>query len=275
MISALKTLPAWIKVSVYFIILWLGTLLAGTVTILNDFSFFLAIAVLVAMAFTGSLPQATIGCGFFPQRRQHLIQFAAGLACGICMLLVTAFITFLLTGDSWQFNHHPSLPVILLTFAFCLWSAFVQEAVFRGFPFQVMLQRYAPWIAQLAIAIPFGLMHVKQGMSGQEIFTTMLCTGMGSLLFGLAYIRTRNLMLPIGLHCGWNYAQALIPRTQPGSTPDSLVIVSGDVADYNFLNVIAPYLLVVSLAIVLLLFMGRNLRQPQPSTVTHPFRERP
>jgi membrane protease YdiL (CAAX protease family) len=271
MISTLKTWPAWIKVSVYFIILWLGTLLAGTINVLNDFSFFLAVAVLVAMAFTGSLRKATVGCGFFPQRRQHLIQFAAGLAGGICMLLITVFITFLLTGDNWKLNHPPSLPLLLLTFAFCLWSAFVQEAVFRGFPFQVMLQRYAPWIAQLVIAIPFGLMHVKQGMSGQEMFITMLCTGMGSLLFGLAYIRTRNLMLPIGLHCGWNYAQALIPRTQPGNTSDSLVIVSGNVADYNFLNVIAPYLLVVSLAILLLLFTGRNFRQPQPSTIPHPF----
>jgi len=267
MISALKTLPAWIKVSVYFVLLWLGTLLAGAVTVLNDFSFFLAIAVVVAMAFTGSLRKATIGCGFFPQRRQHLLQFAAGLACGICMLLVTVFITLLLTGDSWQVNHHPSFPFILLTFAFCLWSAFVQEAVFRGFPFQVMLQRYAPWIAQLTIALPFGLMHVKQGMGSEEIFITMLCTGMGSLLFGLAYIRTRNLMLPIGLHCGWNYAQALIPRTQPGTTPDSLVTVSGNIADYTFLNIIAPYLLVVSLAIGLLLVMGRNNRQPQSSTV--------
>ena len=29
----------------------------------------------------------------------------------------------------------------------------------------------------------------------------------GAVLFGLAYLRTRSLALPIGLHLGWNWSQ--------------------------------------------------------------------
>jgi membrane protease YdiL (CAAX protease family) len=254
--SALQTLPPWLKVLIYFILLGLCTVVAGAVPVLNDFLFFLVAAIVIATVFTGSLLKATVGSGFFPQRKEHLLQFAAGTTIGICMLIVTATLTFLLSGAGWQINRHPSLLFILLTFLACLWSAFVQEAVFRGFPFQVLLQRYRPWIAQLALAIPFGLMHINSSMPLQDILLIMLTTGLGSLLFGLAYIKTRNLMLPIGLHGGWNFAQALIPRTQPGNTSNSLIIVSG--SDYSFLNVVVPYLLVICVVILLLSFYRPN-----------------
>ena len=32
----------------------------------------------------------------------------------------------------------------------------------------------------------------------------------------MAYIKTKNLMFPTGIHLGWNYAQELIPQTAGG-----------------------------------------------------------
>jgi membrane protease YdiL (CAAX protease family) len=112
-------------------------------------------------------------------------------------------------------------------------------------------------VTQLAIAVPFGLMHVNHDMSLQDMARVMLTTGLGSLLFGLAYIKTGNLMLPVGIHLGWNFLQVLIPRT-PGGDPKALISVTGSQISYGSAAILMPYLAVVTVAILLLAFVGFN-----------------
>jgi hypothetical protein len=91
----------------------------------------------------------------------------------------------------------------------------------------------------------------------QDIATVMLTTGLGSLLFGLAFIKTRNLILPAGIHLGWNFAQALIPRT---STADAkaLILVTGNQVSYGSSVILLPYLTIVIAAIICLAFINFN-----------------
>lgn len=79
-------------------------------------------------------------------------------------------------------------------------------------------------------------MHVQTGMFLLAILTTVLTTGPGSVLFGMAYVKTRQLALPIGLQVGWNFAQALVPRASGGNIAKTLLIVTGDKQHYNFVK---------------------------------------
>lgn len=250
MANKIQRWPAWAKVFVYFLILWLGTLLAGALPLLNGIWFFLSLSLLVVLLFTGSFRKTVMETGMLPLNRKHLLQLTSGTITGICTLLTVTACTFWLTGDRWQFNVLPPLPLILIVFLTCLWSAYAQEVVFRGFPFQQLLHRYGPWRAQLIIAIPFGLMHIKDNMAYEQIFIILLTTGLGSILFGLAYIKTRNLMLPTGLHFGWNFAEVLVPRTSGAGSATSLISVDGNAANYTFINIICPYLVVITVVIL-------------------------
>ena len=243
--------PAWLKVVCYFLILWMATFIAGTVPMLNDFIFFFLIALLMGWAFLKLENRSLASIGFWPKNRKTVADFFGGLAIGAAMLIITFILTILLTKDNWKLNTHVDPIFIAVTFLMCLWSAFVQEFVFRGYPFQELLKAYRPWLAQLLIAIPFGLMHINSGMSHSDMVLIMLSTGAGSILFGLAYLKTRNLMLPIGIHMGWNYAQELIPRTTGGKS-SALVLIQESHTHYDMFNISLPYFCVVIVAIIAL-----------------------
>jgi len=247
--NMISNIPAWLKVLFYFLILWAATIVAGTVPVLNDFIFFFLIALLMSWAFLKLDGQSLSSIGFWPKDKKTVAVFFSGITIGITMLIVTFVLTILLTRDNWRLNTRIDPIFVLITFLMCLWSAFIQEFVFRGYPFQELLKHYRPWVAQLLIAVPFGLMHINKEMEANDIILVMLSTGAGSVLFGLAYIKTKNLMFPIGIHLGWNYAQELIPRTAGGKS-SALVIITDSHNTYNIFNVSLPYFLIVLLSII-------------------------
>ena len=260
-------LPAWLKVLLYFVVLALARFIAGVIPQLNDFLFFMLIALLLSWVFLWAEGKTLKALRLIPVRCRHWRQFLYGITGGLFMLIVTAAVTIYLTGDQWQFNRLPDPVYLLVTFLAVLWSAFVQEFVFRGYPFQTLVDHYGAWKAQLIIAIPFGLMHVDGTMDLQTFLITMMTTGLGSVLFGMAYLSTRHLALPMGLHFGWNYAQALIPRTA-GATGTTVISVTGNPAHYSLWNVIAPFVAVVLCAIILIAFTGRGTKNERPPALT-------
>ncbi|HWV28467.1 MAG TPA: type II CAAX endopeptidase family protein [Dyadobacter sp.] len=239
----------WTRGLLYFVIMGAAMQVAGLVPLLNDFWFFFVISIACSGALLRLEGRSPGAVHLLPRNRRHWSQWAWGTVAGIGLLLVTAVITLFLTGDNWRVNYALDPVYIGVVFLSCLWSSVVQEFVFRGYPFQMMLDHYGVWKAQLFVAIPFALMHVQAGMAFPAILTTALTTGLGSVLFGMACARTRHLALPIGLHAGWNFAQALVPRAAGGNMAKTLLIVTGDTERYNFGSVVGPYILVTLVAI--------------------------
>ena len=252
--TLIQTIPAWLKVLIYFLIMWLATVIAGIVPFLNGLFYFFAVSLVISWFFLCTDHSDLASLGYYPHNRGHWKQLFSGIVFGCLMLVTTAIITLAITKANWHFNKSIDPVYLLITFIMCCCSAYIQEFVFRGYPFQALLKKYGPWVAQLVIAVPFGLMHVNHSMPLQDIATVMLTTGLGSLLFGLAYIKTRNLMLPAGIHLGWNFLQVLIPRTS-GADPKALISVTGNQVSYGSFAILAPYLVVVSVAILLLVFI--------------------
>ena len=113
-------------------------------------------------------------------------------------------------------------------------AGITEEVLFRGFLFQRLIDGLGKWPAQVAIASLFTLTHSDalkeigaQGvLAGANIF-------LASLMFGLAFLRTRSLAMPLGLHLTANIVQGpvlgfgvsgdsdpglLIPLLVPGQT---------------------------------------------------------
>jgi len=85
-------------------------------------------------------------------------------------------------------------------------GVFGEELLFRGYGFQILLAANGPYATIAPVGVLFALLH------GNNPNITWLglgnTTGFGILL-GYAWLRSRDLWLPIGLHFGWNFTLPL------------------------------------------------------------------
>lgn len=108
---------------------------------------------------------------------------------------------------------------------FLLAVAFREEILFRGYPFQRLLEAMGPWATLVLTSAGFAFAHWNNpGMIGPTRVWALLNIGLAGLLLGLAYLRTRRLALPLGLHLGWNWTQgSLLGFPVSGLAMDSLL----------------------------------------------------
>lgn len=81
-------------------------------------------------------------------------------------------------------------------------AAAAEELLFRGYPFQRLVEGWGAFAAILLLSVLFGLAHL-QNPSATPLSTAN--TALVGILLALAYLRTRGLWLPIGLHFAWNF----------------------------------------------------------------------
>jgi uncharacterized protein len=85
-------------------------------------------------------------------------------------------------------------------------GAAAEELFFRGYGFQVLLGALGPYATVVPVGVVFALLH-SSNPNANEI--ALANTAGFGILFGYAYLRSRDLWLPIGLHFGWNFTLPL------------------------------------------------------------------
>lgn len=126
---------------------------------------------------------------------------------GSALMLVPALIMRLFGWVDWRWNPTgPSiLPSVVLLFA---GVAVAEELLFRGFIFQRLINGLGQWPAQLILAGYFLLTHLNNpGMTGDIKILAGINIFLASIMFGLTFIRTQSLAMPLGLHFMANMIQ--------------------------------------------------------------------
>lgn len=96
-----------------------------------------------------------------------------------------------------------------------LFGAVGEEMMFRGYAFQVLLREYGPWW----VIGPFGALFAFAHIDNPNLTAMGLVnTGLWGILLGVAFFRSRDLWLPIGLHFGWNWVLPLFGVNLSGFT---------------------------------------------------------
>jgi hypothetical protein len=80
-------------------------------------------------------------------------------------------------------------------------GAIGEEMLFRGYGFQILLAGAGPFATILPVSVLFGILHSNNPSA--TILSTANTVGWGIIL-GVAFLRSGDLWLPIGLHLGWN-----------------------------------------------------------------------
>jgi membrane protease YdiL (CAAX protease family) len=86
-------------------------------------------------------------------------------------------------------------------------AALFEELVFRGYPFQTLMQGVTFLPAALLVSVLFALAHWNNP-NATTLSLINIC--LAGLLFSFAYLVTRGLWLPFGIHLGWNFSQTVL-----------------------------------------------------------------
>ena len=139
-----------------------------------------------------------------------LQELALGSGLGTILMLVPAI--FLWASGLVSFHRSATdlqdlaSPILLMAGV-----AIAEELLFRGLLFQRLIDAFGEWPAQLLIAALFTLTHLgNPGMVGATKLWAGTNIFLASIMFGLAYLRTRSLALPIGMHFMANVTQGIL-----------------------------------------------------------------
>jgi uncharacterized protein len=113
------------------------------------------------------------------------------------------------TGERAEFGTVAFVLVVLV------FGAIGEEMLFHGYGFQVLMGALGPLATILPVSVVFAWAHA----GNLNVSTLALVnTGLWGLLFGIAFWRSGDLWLPIGLHLGWNWTLPLAGANLSGFT---------------------------------------------------------
>ncbi len=87
-------------------------------------------------------------------------------------------------------------------------AGFIEELIFRGILFRWIEEFGGSWAALFTTSALFGLGHI--GNDNATWFSSAAIAIEAGVMLGGAYMLTRSLLVPIGLHFGWNMTQGML-----------------------------------------------------------------
>ena len=138
--------------------------------------------------------------------RGWLRDWLAGTFVGIASLLVAAALATALGGFRFAFNSSgfPSIgKTLMLSLLFFIIAAAAEEIMFRGYPLQTMARAHLAWVAIAITSALFASAHLDNPNVVPGF--TFINTALAGVWLAVAYLRTRSLWFPLGIHWSWNW----------------------------------------------------------------------
>jgi uncharacterized protein len=267
-----------IRVAVYIVIIWLALYFLGPVLLwvggyfLGNVAGTLAVALLanvLALRFFTHLRLVDLGMAWNRCSMENMGLGVLGGAAAASLVLTPA----LLIGEahiSVTPQDQPSLSVIVFVVSLLAFGAMGEELMMRGYGFQILLANVGTWATIIPCGVLFALLHTANPNATRLGIANT--AGFG-ILFGYAFVRSRDLWLPAGLHFGWNVTLPLFGVNVSGlrmnMTGHEMVWTAGNLwsgGDYGP----EASLLTSIVMIVLAVYIWKAPIRPQPSPLTDP-----
>ena len=130
-----------------------------------------------------------------------------GSAIGIVSLALATAIAFVGGGLRFSFSAMPVSSIattVVVAAGLFIVAALAEEALFRGYPLQTFARAHLIWVGVLLTSVPFALGHLENPNAGSVL--TFVNTALAGVWLAVAYLRTRSLWFPLGVHWAWNWA---------------------------------------------------------------------
>jgi hypothetical protein len=148
---------------------------------------------------------AALGFGF---ARAVPRDFALGLGIGVGAIVI-ATVPLMLAG-AMTYSREPGTVgtwtgALARDFTILGVAAAAEEALFRGYPFQVLVRAIGAVAATVLTSALFAFAHAGNPNVGG---LALLNIGLAGVLLSAAYLRTRSLWFATAVHLGWNWGMA-------------------------------------------------------------------
>lgn len=127
-------------------------------------------------------------------------ELGKGLGLGTLLVLVCTAVMF--GADVYTYTGVAQPGVLLKPLPEQVMVAFFEEILFRAIVFRLLEKSWGTTIAMLASTLLFILAHLPN--EGFSVLAAVM-TGVASAALAGAWLVTRRLWLPIGMHFAWNY----------------------------------------------------------------------
>jgi membrane protease YdiL (CAAX protease family) len=163
----------------------------------------------VCSKFLEDLPLRSLG---WPINRSWLRDFLSGSLVGAASLLLAAAVAILSGGFHFALNAPVLLDsvgrTLLVSCLIFIIAAAGEEALFRGYPLQTMARSGLAWVAILITSIIFSWGHLNNPNAVAGF--TFANTAIAGVWLAIAYLKTRNLWFPLGIHWAWNWTMGAV-----------------------------------------------------------------
>jgi uncharacterized protein len=162
----------------------------------------------ICARFLENLPFRSLG---FPFHRRAVADAALGGVWGAAAIAGAVSIAFAFGGLDLLWNQLARSTDILTTLGtllivFAAGAAF-EEALFRGYMLQTLNRAGFGWIGIAVTSLLFAMAH---NSNPNATWISWANTYIAGVWFALAWLRTRSLWYPLGMHLTWNWLQGPI-----------------------------------------------------------------
>jgi membrane protease YdiL (CAAX protease family) len=173
--------------------------------------FALALAITFLFLWWDQRSPEVLGLDAKPRR---LAELGLGFVGGALLIGVMALLFAVVLPYPWARNglFRPDVAAWSLLYLFLTNS--VEELSFRGYGFERMISAIGHWPAQIVTALVAALFHVLHGWTWQA---ALIATTLGSILFGLVFVRWRSVPAAIGVHVAMNFVRDLLLTDPPNA----------------------------------------------------------
>lgn len=135
-----------------------------------------------------------------------LVELSSGVLIGAILFSVTIGILWLL-GYYKVIGTNP-WTVMYSWLVLAIISGVSEELLFRGILFRVMEESLGTWLSLAISALIFGLFHLAN--PNATLWGAVAIAIEAGIMLAAAFVYTRRLWLPIGIHFAWNFVQGSI-----------------------------------------------------------------
>jgi membrane protease YdiL (CAAX protease family) len=155
------------------------------------------------------LPLRALG---WARHRGWLRDLLVGSLVGALSLVFAALVATAFRGFSFSFAPSVTSAAFVKTFfgsaVIFVIAAAAEEALFRGYPLQTMMRALPFLAAVVPSSVLFAFVHLDNPNVAWGF--TFVNTTLAGFWLAVAYLRTRSLWFPLGLHWAWNWAMGAL-----------------------------------------------------------------
>src|SRR5688572_2783954 len=159
--------------------------------------------------------------------RRRVSEFFLGLIFSIALCLMTQIFLSQLGDRTWHLSKDISIGKLTFSLLYDFNSVVSEELLFRGIILYFLIKYWKTEPAMFISASVFGIYHwFTFGVWGNlmAMVLVFVVTGLMGYVFAVAYVKTKSIILPVGIHLGWNW----INNTVFSNGPNGIQLLEAD-----------------------------------------------